>query len=74
MSNEPDQIRIDQIRDALEVLGLGRDVTDLESVSIEVDRVIVTRRRRSEKGQFPVVPFANMLATVRTEVPLVGEL
>ena len=75
MSNEPDGIRIDQVRDALEVMGISRDVTDLESVSIEIDKVVVTRRRRSDSGQLITIrSYGGSLATVTTEIPLVGEL
>lgn len=74
MSNEPERIRLDQVRDALQAMGIDRDTKDLESVSIEVDRVVVTRRRTDEKGRFLVIPWGSTLATVTTEIPLVGDL
>lgn len=73
MITEPTRITVSQVRDALEAMGIDRDVTDLESVSIEVNRIVVTRRRRAENGGLLVIRD-GALAMVTTEIPLVGAL
>lgn len=73
MITEPTRITVSQVRDALEAMGIDRDVTDLESVSIEVNRIVVTRRRRAENGGLLVIRD-GALATVTTDIPLVGAL
>lgn len=74
MPKDPERITVEQVRDALSVMGIDRDVTDLESVSIEVDKVVIVRRRRAEDGGFLLTrAYGGSLATVATEVPLVGE-
>jgi hypothetical protein len=69
-NSEPEFITLDQLKDALEVMGIGRDVSDLQSVDIGPESITVVRRRTNERGNFFVTQLSNSLATVTTEIPL----
>jgi hypothetical protein len=70
--NEPDRVTLDQLREALTVLGIDSDTKSLREIRVEPGQITVVRHRRNDEGRIFTVAY-NDVATVTTTIAVVGK-
>jgi len=72
VSKDAHRVTLDQLREALTVMGLDPDIRTLKTVFIEPGMITVVRKRQNEEGRDYIVGYADV-ATETVTIAVVGK-